>query len=126
MREHVYRLVIDTYPTPDGKPFTEQPANVWGLVGEPGAPDWMPSRDAMKPWERLEEDAPWSYFVPPDFTRHRRFLASSTARCWRDRAIAVGCTAHVETAVVGPYEPVRSRRRAEGGGTTQPATTHPE
>ncbi|WP_280330519.1 hypothetical protein [Nocardia wallacei] len=119
-KDRVYRLVIDSYPTPDGLPFTEQPAKVWGLVGQPGAPEWMPGPEVMKPWERVEDGSFWTYFVPPDFHRHQRFLNPGTARFWLNRALALGCTAHVETALVGPYKPIRRRRRAEGGDTTTP------
>ncbi|BCK58344.1 hypothetical protein [Nocardia wallacei] len=121
--EHVYRLVIDSYPTPDGLPFTDQPANVWGMVGEPDAPPWLPARGLMRLWKRSDPDTGLTYFVPPDFRRHRRFFNLAPARFWQGHAIALGCTAHVDTAVVGPYRPVRTRKRAGGGDTTTPEST---
>ncbi|MDP7732114.1 MULTISPECIES: hypothetical protein [Mycobacterium] len=31
-RRYVYRLVVDHWPTPDGKPFADQPLNWWEVI----------------------------------------------------------------------------------------------
>lgn len=49
-RKYVYRLVVDKWPTADGKPFVDQPLDWWeqvvdyfhNPVGENPTPEWLP------------------------------------------------------------------------------------
>ena len=53
----IHRLVIDSWPTPDGKPFKDQPDEVWQaavdhyLVNEGGEwPSWLPESLDITEW----------------------------------------------------------------------------
>ncbi|TFD47586.1 hypothetical protein E3T46_17495 [Cryobacterium sp. Hh11] len=53
----IHRLVIDSWPTPDGKPFKDQPEEVWQaavdhyLVNEGGEwPSWLPESLDITEW----------------------------------------------------------------------------
>ena len=53
----VHRLVIDSWPTPDGKPFKDQPEEVWQaavdhyLLNEGGEwPSWLPESLDITEW----------------------------------------------------------------------------
>lgn len=101
----LYRVVIDSYPTPDGRPFTEQAWEVWDLVGEPEAPDWLPSAEAMDPWflpgyDHGPDSEPDSYYAPPLDKWCRKLTARKSTIAHRlARVLALGCTAHVEYAI---------------------------
>jgi hypothetical protein len=79
-RRYVYRLVVDKWPTADGKPFVDQPLEWWELVvdawsrmraGDMAAdyPEWMP--DDLMPYLPCKPgfDYP-AHLDPPKFT-HR-------------------------------------------------------
>ena len=62
MRRHVYRLVVDRWPTPDGQPFRDQPVEFWeGVVDawvnarSDDVPPWLP--DDFESW--LPDDGPF-------------------------------------------------------------------
>ncbi|WP_043736173.1 hypothetical protein [Nocardia asiatica] len=99
---YVYRVVVDSYPTLDRRPFTAQNPDVWGLVGTPDAPVWLPGEQAMRPWLRTsaEHDGE-AYYTAPDFSG--RFTRCRTARRWLGWALDLGCTAHLERARIGEF-----------------------
>ncbi|MGV9836608.1 hypothetical protein ACWDUL_20805 [Nocardia niigatensis] len=120
-RDHyVYRLKILTYPTPDGLAFHEQDPSVWAHVGADSAPDWLPTPEAMMAWrvpERLDkhDNAVGGYYYAPelqlDVTRSRQAAARRLAT-----ALELGCTAHIERALIGtthhgPWAPTPTRRK---------------
>lgn len=53
-RKYVYRLIVDHWPTQDGKPFTEQPWEWWDEIvryfhnplGDDPTPEWVPDISA--------------------------------------------------------------------------------
>ncbi len=61
-RKFVYRLVVDKWPTEDGRPFTEQGQEFWEAVAECAArpnhqghsecacPEWLPDDDTLAPY----------------------------------------------------------------------------
>ncbi|MDH6284047.1 hypothetical protein [Prescottella agglutinans] len=111
MSDRVYRVVVDTWPTPDGNPFSEQDPEVWEWVGHPEAPKWLPSEEAMGPWHRsvYKDDDPWEIgyeeYVAPNVDT-RRCLARKTADRRLDAAQALGVTAHIESAPIGGWKPL--------------------
>lgn len=107
-RGYAYRVVIDKYPTPDGKPFTDQDRDVWDQVGEPDAPDWLPGAGAMSIWHFAGRDevGAWEegYNVPNLAKQQTRTFSRSTAAHRLARVMALGCEAHVERASLGSAE----------------------
>lgn len=75
-RRYVYRLVVDKWPTEDGRPFIDQPLHWWERLadacqgGQPGfvLPSWLPAD--MTPYLpcRGGFDYP-GYLDPPPFCR---------------------------------------------------------
>lgn len=124
-RRYVYRLVVDRWPTEDGRPFTEQTHEFWEQIvndySNGVGPAWLPddlspygagSMDPAKHthWVGYEDEADtgWSgstiIHVPVAPTR--RFFTGATviAMCMQLREW--GCTAHVERAEVGAWEAI--------------------
>ncbi|MFC5930889.1 hypothetical protein D6T64_11910 [Cryobacterium melibiosiphilum] len=59
----MHRLVIDSWPTPDGKPFKDQPEEVWQAAvehycggGEGAWPSWLPESLDITEWMPDEGD----------------------------------------------------------------------
>ena len=59
----VHRLVIDSWPTPDGKPFVDQPEEVWQAAvdhwaGNEGGtwPSWLPESLDITEWLPTEDE----------------------------------------------------------------------
>lgn len=102
MTDCIFRVVVDAWPTPDGRPFTNQDDQVWDEVGQPDAPAWLPASDVMERWIRRDEDNYNCYIAPQVDTR--RCLARSTAHRRLKQARALGVTAHIETAEIGEWE----------------------
>lgn len=77
-RRYVYRLVVDYWPTPDGKPFADQPLNWWEVVAacatgnhadpDCGCPAWLPRELTNYLPRPAGFDYP-SYLDPPKYTR---------------------------------------------------------
>ena len=107
LTDYVYRVVISTYPTPDGKPFAEQ-EYAWADYGHNTVPDWAPSAELMdEHFHRSFGDGiteHWEGHVAPEFKTNRKFLSRSGAGRWAKIARDCGCEAHLERAVIGPWE----------------------
>ncbi|NMO00798.1 hypothetical protein HH308_06175 [Gordonia sp. TBRC 11910] len=101
MSEHVYRVVIDAYPTPDGKPFDEQ---------EQYADDYdWPSEwpDEESRWYRGED----GYLAAPTF-RGRRFFSLTAAQHRVADMARYGVSAHIDRAAVGDWQHRDAERSA--------------
>lgn len=128
----VYRLVVDKWPTDDGQPFTDQDPEFWERIiecrnlsnhqghSECVCPEWLPDDltayigfdpPSFTHWLGDNGDPHigdpgytliWLPFAPTRrfFTRTRLEAAAKQLRAW-------GCTAHVEFAYVGEWEPAR-------------------
>lgn len=66
----VHKVVVDSWPTPDGKPFIEQPEEVWEsfaehyLGNEGERPEWLPKDLDITEWLPWQDgDGRWEY--PP-------------------------------------------------------------
>lgn len=81
-RKFVYRLVVDSWPTADGRPFAEQPQEFWEEIaqcaGRPNhagnsdceCPEWLPDDADLAPY--LVKPAGFDYHAfidPPRFCR---------------------------------------------------------
>ena len=118
MSTKVFRIVVDSYPTEDGKPFTDQPVEFWtDLVdryeaGEEAEsfPSWVP---ALHPWTWLDGYATEHAYTIVDDDRpvinvpnlnRRHFFSQSSARERVRQFLAWGCVARVETAEIGDWK----------------------
>ena len=70
----MHRLVIDSWPTPDGKPFKDQPEEVWQAVedfylgNEDGVwPSWLPESLDITEWMPQESNngTGWEFPLKP-------------------------------------------------------------
>ena len=125
--QYVYRIVVDSWPTENGKPFTAQGFQYWEKVvdafrtGEP-VPSWLPADfvDWLTPDDRDEIfgsgiPAKWGYSVidhcdehlmnVPRSIRVRRFSEASLTDRLAD-LLAWGCVARIERAPIGEWEDV--------------------
>ncbi|WP_415395175.1 hypothetical protein ACMTN4_07345 [Rhodococcus globerulus] len=120
----VFRVVVDSYPTADGKPFTDQPDEFWQRVvdhhndglSEDVIPDWVPDiseymytfepQHIIPPQQRgapiSQDEQGYPLLVVPSLTR-RHFFARHAAKARVDQLIEWGCVAHVESADIGPW-----------------------
>ncbi len=103
MTAYVYRITVDKYPTPDGRPFVDQSVMFWADIidrhlntGTDDNPDWVPAN--LEEWLFLDTGDPYQRFVEPDrigrtiiddtrmpmlnvpVARRRHWLSASTAR----------------------------------------------
>lgn len=118
----LYRIVVDSWPTPDGKPFTEQPSTFWddledafynpggGNVLPPGFNDvWPPIEDHLhsmgRDWETGHEE---ERLFPPAFKR-RQYLVRPAAINQLKRMTDWGVVAHLERS-----EPVQWEQALDG------------
>ncbi len=81
-RRYVYRLVVDKWPTGDGRPFIDQGQEFWEQIAECAAqpnhnghsdcecPEWLPDDDALRPYllKPHDFDTP-AHLAPPPFCR---------------------------------------------------------
>ena len=126
-RKFVYRLVVDRWPTPDGRPFTEQTTEFWEQVVEDYSngvgPAWLPAdlspyaesaldRARYVHWvgDPGEPDVGWpgSTLIYVPIAPTRRFFTRSTVVAMCKQLRAWGCTAHMEIAEIGPWEVINA------------------
>ncbi|MGW5519081.1 hypothetical protein [Nocardia africana] len=126
--KYVWRLVVDSWPTENGLPFSDQDFDYWaGIVnafqaGEP-VPSWLP--DDFEQWIWTDpngiqrgylvgdyEPADWQGGDPgwderllcvPYATSKRYFTPASLPARLADLR-AWGCEAHIERAAIGEWE----------------------
>lgn len=129
MSTKVFRVVVDSYPTPDGKPFIDQPDEFWEEIvdhhynpTEPDpTPDWVPAIDeylwttdngpfgnSFEPPVRRgapvsQDERGYPLLVVPALTR-KHFFARHAAKTRVDQLIEWGCVARVETAEIGEWK----------------------
>ncbi|MGC0365035.1 hypothetical protein ABH922_003019 [Rhodococcus sp. 27YEA15] len=127
-RGKVFRVVVESYPTEDGKPFTEQSKEFWQLIVDQydnptdpdPTPDWVPDiseylyteddgpfghgyDSPQRQGKGIQGDVPWPpLLVVPSLTR-RHFFVRSAAQVRVDQLIEWGCVARVETAEIGEW-----------------------
>lgn len=128
MTNKVFRIVVDSYPTPDGKPFTHQPASFWQPIvdyhynptGDDPTPDWLPDisdylytedggpfghgyDSPQRQGKGIQGDEAWPpLIVVPSLTR-RHFFARHAAQGRVDQLVEWGCVARVESAEIGEW-----------------------
>lgn len=80
-RKYVYRLVVDSWPTEDGRPFVVQSDEFWEAIAacaeqghadpECECPDWLPDLSRLRPYlaHPATYDCPREVIQPPRFTR---------------------------------------------------------
>ncbi|OMB79254.1 hypothetical protein [Mycolicibacterium conceptionense] len=81
-RKYVYRLVVDHWPTDDGRPFAEQPQEFWERItecvdrpnhqghSECECPEWLPSDDDLAPYLVKPSGFDYhEYLDPPKFCK---------------------------------------------------------
>ncbi|MEV4127102.1 hypothetical protein [Nocardia sp. NPDC049707] len=128
-RKYVWRLVVDFWPTENGKPFAEQGFDYWARIvnalkgGEP-VPDWMPKDldrwlpDSGYLGERHGylicdgDDGDWEtgypgwrqdmLYVP--YVSSKRYLTRGRLPARLEELRAWGCDAHIERAEMGEWE----------------------
>lgn len=147
MSTHIYRLVVDAWPTPDGRPFTEQDDSFWMDIvycwaNSRKAPDWLPkdfdnylhgdtdgrseTGGPVKPGKTIYDrfdDGFGPRAVPilnvPSLPR-RTFLAGSVAQARLDQLLEWGVTARIDMAPVGEWTPMTEA--SAGPGKAEVAT----
>ena len=121
--KHVYRLVVDHWPTPDGQPFAEQTYEFWEQVVDDYAngvgPGWLPddlspyAEGALNParhtrWvgEEGEPDVGWdgSTLINVPVSPVRRFFSRGPVAAMAKQLREWGCTVHIERAEIGEWE----------------------
>jgi hypothetical protein len=110
-KRFLYRIVIDTWPTPDGQPFDRQPATAYAQAikswhddsGDTLFPAWMERIDWSLHLKRYGDPLPGVWMSTRDdivFTvpAHRRahFLSPTAARDTLARLQAWGAHGHIE------------------------------
>lgn len=110
----VHRLIIDSWPTPDGRPFRDVDVEVWRSatdkwVGGDGEwPDWLP--EGLDLGNRIPIDgepvdlAQGGYWVGgsnlvvivPDVPRRRHYFSKSSAQRVLNLLVEWGCTGHID------------------------------
>lgn len=118
--EYAYRLVVDKWPTPDGRPFAEQPLEYWERIvaayhnrtGGYSYPEWLPAD--IGPWLADGNDSPSRPGHPifdetghllnvPAVPRHRRSLTRPTAARRAEDLMDWGCSVRIERALLGEW-----------------------
>jgi hypothetical protein len=112
-KRFLYRIVVDTWPTPDGQPFDKQPAHAYAQAidawhGGRGTPEhiaWMSRIDWAKHLARWQQPDPLPgvWFVDTEGRRftvpqHRRahFLNPTGARTALSTLQSWGAHGHIE------------------------------
>lgn len=124
MSAKVFRVVVDSYPTPDGKPFIDQPDEFWEEIvdnhndglAETTTPDWVPdiseylwtsTQHGIAAPERKgapvsQDDQGYPLLVVPALPR-KHFFARHAAKTRVDQLVEWGCVARVESAEIGAW-----------------------
>ncbi|ASN72016.1 hypothetical protein 7S2_23 [uncultured Caudovirales phage] len=123
MTDSIFRVAVEAWPTPDGKPFTEQDDAFWIEIVDSWndkreaypAPDWLPADFAnylftpvyMDGWHgglgagRTVYDYDNHPVVNVPSLSRKHFLSRHAAKKRVDQLVAWGVTAHLETASIG-------------------------
>lgn len=130
MSAKVFRVVVDSYPTPDGKPFTDQPVSFWRQVvdhyydpfGDDPTPHWVPDisdylhtessgdygHTTWDPPVRRGKSVCDGFEYPPLITvpslTRKHFFSRHAAQVRVDQLVEWGCVARVETAEIGAWK----------------------
>lgn len=104
-RAGVWRVQVDTYPTPDGRPFTEQDPAVWATAGTGHTPAWIPAARLLQTWFGWEHDLATGALTGPvpAIDEHAQPRRADAARIHL-RARRLGCHARLEFAELGPWQ----------------------